>query len=60
MDLNVVGPLRSLTAVWMGVRSLRQELEGGRVELLGDREVAHGLEQWLGLSPFAREPRKVA
>ncbi|MGG5818228.1 winged helix-turn-helix transcriptional regulator [Falsiroseomonas sp. HW251] len=60
VDLNVVGPLRSLTAVWMGVRSLRQELEGGRVELLGDREVARSMEQWLGLSPFAREPRKVA
>lgn len=60
VDLNVVGPLRSMTAVWMGLASLRQEVEAGRVELLGDRQVARSMEQWLGLSPFAREPRKVA
>ncbi len=59
-DLDVVGPLRSLTAVWMGISTLRQEVESGRVELLGDRQVSRNMEQWLGLSPFAREPRKVA
>jgi len=49
-----------MTAVWMGISSIRQEVEADRMELLGDRQVEHNMEQWLGLSPFAREPRKVA
>ena len=60
VDLTVIGPLRSMTAVWMGISSIRQEVEADRMELLGDRQVEHNMEQWLGLSPFAREPRKVA
>jgi DNA-binding HxlR family transcriptional regulator len=60
VDLHVVAQLRSLTAVWMGLAVLRQEVEAGRIELLGDVQVARSMEAWLGLSPFAREPRKVA
>jgi len=60
VDLTVTGPLRSMTAVWMGLSSIRQEVEMGRMELLGDRQVERNMTQWLGLSPFAREPRKVA
>jgi DNA-binding HxlR family transcriptional regulator len=60
VDLHVIAQLRSLTAVWMGLAELRQEVEAGRIELLGDRQVARNMEKWLGLSPFAQEPRKVA
>jgi DNA-binding HxlR family transcriptional regulator len=60
VDLNIVGPLRTMTAVWMGLAGLRQEIEAGRLELLGDRQLARSMEAWLGLSVFARETRKVA
>jgi DNA-binding HxlR family transcriptional regulator len=60
VDLTVSGALRSLTAIWMGVASIRHEVEAGRLELLGDVQVARNMERWLGLSPFAKEPRRVA
>ncbi|WP_270938512.1 winged helix-turn-helix transcriptional regulator [Falsiroseomonas oryzae] len=60
VDLHVVAELRSLTAVWMGLAGLRQEVEARRIELLGDRRVASDMEKWLGLSVFARETRRVA
>jgi DNA-binding HxlR family transcriptional regulator len=60
VDLHVVAQLRSLTAVWMGLAVLRQEVEAGRIELLGDMRVARDMEKWLGLSVFARETRRVA
>jgi DNA-binding HxlR family transcriptional regulator len=60
VDLLVVGPLRSMTAVWMGLATVRQEVEAGRIELLGSRAVARDMQAWLGLSVFAGEPRRVA
>ena len=60
VDLVVMGPLRSMTAVWMGLTTVRQEVEAGRMELLGDRAVARSMQDWLGLSVFAPEPRRVA
>jgi hypothetical protein len=44
----------------LGLAGLHQEIDGGRLELLGDRQVARRMEEWLGLSVFAREPRRVA
>jgi DNA-binding HxlR family transcriptional regulator len=58
VDLLVVGSLRSMTAVWMGISGIRQEVEAGRLELLGDREIAQTMQLWLGLSPFSGEPRR--
>jgi len=55
VDLLVTGPLRSMTAVWMGVSGVRQEVEAGRIELLGDPRIARNMQAWLGLSPFAGE-----
>ncbi|HEV7268675.1 MAG TPA: helix-turn-helix domain-containing protein [Falsiroseomonas sp.] len=60
VDLVVIGPLRVMTAVWMGLTGIRQEVEAGRVELLGDMGIARSMQSWLGLSPFARELRPVA
>lgn len=55
VDLYVKSALRSLTAVWMGHSTVRREVEGGQIELIGDRALARSMQQWLGLSPFARE-----
>jgi DNA-binding HxlR family transcriptional regulator len=59
VDLLVTGSLRSMTAIWMGVSSVRKEVEARRLELLGSSELARAMQQWLGLSPFAGEPRRV-
>lgn len=59
IDLYVTSPLRTMTAIWMGVATVRAEMEAGRLELDGDPGMASSMQQWLGLSPFAREqPRR--
>ena len=60
IDLLVRSPLRTMTAVWMGVAKLRNEIDSGTIELDGDRAVAGAIQQWLGLSPFAREEARAA
>jgi DNA-binding HxlR family transcriptional regulator len=60
VDLTVIGSLRTMTAVWMGIASVHREIEAGRLELLGDVGVARSMREWLGLSVFAGEPRRVA
>ncbi|WP_028032694.1 helix-turn-helix domain-containing protein [Chelativorans sp. J32] len=59
IDLLVTGSLRSMTAVWMGLSVVRKEVEAGRLELIGDPKIARAMQQWLGLSTFAPEPRRV-
>jgi DNA-binding HxlR family transcriptional regulator len=59
VDLYVRGSLRSMTAVWMGVSTMQKEVEAGQIQLVGDREIARSMQQWLGLSPFAKEKSRV-
>ncbi len=59
IDLLVTSSLRSMTAIWMGLTVVRKEIEAGRLELDGDPNIAKAMQQWLGLSTFAPEPRKV-
>lgn len=60
IDLLVRTSLRTMTAVWMGVTTLDTETAAGRISLDGDPAIARSMRDWLGLSPFAREPRRVA
>ena len=60
VDLYVSASLRSMTAVWMGLSTLKAEIDSGKITLTGDREIASSMHQWLGLSPFAKEKRNVA
>jgi len=60
VDLLVRSPLRTMTAVWMGVARLKHELDTGTIEVDGDPALAGAIQQWLGLSPFAREQTKAA
>ena len=60
VDLYVNGPLRNMTAVWMGISTLKAEIETGNIILTGDKALAHSMHQWLGLSPFAAEKSRVA
>lgn len=59
VDLFVTADLRTMTAIWMGMDSVRSAVANGRVMLTGDRKLAADMQTWLGLSPFAKE-RKLA
>ena len=59
VDLYVSTNLRTMTAIWMGLDTVRAALASERVLLTGDRQLATDMQTWLGLSPFAKE-RKLA
>lgn len=60
VDLFVQSSLRTMTAIWMGITTVQAELDAGRLELTGDMALARSMQQWLGLSPFAKEKRQAA
>jgi len=60
VDLFVECSLRTMTAIWMGLTNVQAELDAGRLELSGDRMLARSMQQWLGLSPFAKEKNRRA
>ncbi len=60
VDLFVQSSLRTMTAIWMGISTVQAELDAGRLELSGDTTLARSMQQWLGLSPFAKEKRRAA
>ena len=47
-----------MTAIWMGVTTVAKE--AANVTLTGARDVASSMQTWLGLSPFAVEPKRAA
>jgi hypothetical protein len=49
-----------MTAIWMGLDTVRKALGEGRMELVGDQLLAKNMQTWLGLSPFAKEQKMVA
>jgi DNA-binding HxlR family transcriptional regulator len=60
IDLLIEGSLRSMTAVWMGLTDVTHEVDAGRLRVDGDPAIARAMQAWLGLSPFAKEVRRVA
>ncbi len=60
VDLFVECSLRTMTAIWMGLASVQAELDAGRLDLSGDKVLARSMQQWLGLSPFAKEKNRRA
>ena len=59
VDLYVSIDLRTMTAIWMGLDTVRAAVASKRMILTGDRRIASAMQTWLGLSPFAKE-RKLA
>jgi DNA-binding HxlR family transcriptional regulator len=59
VDLYVSTDLKTMTAIWMGIDSVRSALGAKRLMLTGDRKLASNMQTWLGLSPFAKEKRLV-
>jgi DNA-binding HxlR family transcriptional regulator len=60
IDLYVVSDLRTMTAIWMGLASVEGEVDAGRLLLTGDVALQRSMQRWLGLSPFAKEKKRVA
>jgi DNA-binding HxlR family transcriptional regulator len=58
VDLYVRASLRSMTAIWMGLASVANEIKAGNVDLIGDKDLAQSMQQWLGLSTFAKEKKR--
>jgi DNA-binding HxlR family transcriptional regulator len=59
IDLYVRAALRNMIAVWMGLSTLKSEIEAGKIELIGDKALARSMQTWLGLSAFASEKSRV-
>ncbi|AXI46318.1 transcriptional regulator [Sulfitobacter sp. SK012] len=59
VDLYVTTTLRPMTSIWMGFTTVRQELEQGTLSLDGSRTIAEKMQNWLGLSPFAAEKKRL-
>jgi len=60
VDLYVSCDLLTMTAIWMGLNTVRKALSESRIELVGDQLLAKSMQTWLGLSPFAKERKMVA
>ena len=60
VDLYVATDLRTMTAVWMGLRTVADATGSGDMRLTGDEKLQGPMQQWLGLSPFASEQKLVA
>jgi len=58
IDLYVSTDLRTMTAIWMGLTTVKKER--AKIELVGKKEISSSMQQWLGLSPFSTEPKRVA
>lgn len=57
VDLYATIDLRTMTEVWMGLRTVREAIDSGSLVLVGNREVADSMQSWLGLSPFAQQEK---
>jgi hypothetical protein len=58
VNLYVRAALRNMIAVWMGISTLKAEIEAGKIELTGDKDLARSIHNWLGLSAFAGEKNR--
>ena len=59
VDLYVSSDLKTMTAIWMGLETVRKAVHDRQVKLVGDKHLASKMQTWLGLSRFAKE-KKIA
>jgi DNA-binding HxlR family transcriptional regulator len=60
VDLLVTSSLKTMTAIWMGLKRFGDEVDAGQVRLDGDQSISRSIQLWLKLSPFAAVDRRVA
>src|SRR5690606_29130819 len=46
LDLLVRSSLHSMTAIWMGMTTVRRETENGNLSIEGDPTLAHNMQDW--------------
>lgn len=59
VDLYVTTELKPMTSIWLGLSTVRAEQKKQTLALDGDKALARRMQTWLGLSPFAVEPKRV-
>ncbi len=58
VDLFVSTDLKTMTAIWMGLQTVRESSDS--ISFDGSQKLRRTMQTWLGLSPFAREKKKVS
>lgn len=53
VDLYVTADLKAMTSAWMGMSKMSDEIDGGRITLMGDPNLVRSLSRWMRLSSFA-------
>ncbi|WP_294621535.1 helix-turn-helix domain-containing protein [uncultured Roseovarius sp.] len=57
VDLYATVDLRTMTEIWMGLRSVASAVDSDALVLVGDRVLVDNMQSWLGLSPFAAQAK---
>ena len=57
VDLYVTTDLRTMTAIWMGLTTVKKEKKN--MKLIGAKNISNSMQTWLGLSPFATQQKLV-
>ncbi|SFE65003.1 winged helix-turn-helix transcriptional regulator [Roseivivax sediminis] len=60
VDLYVSVDLRTMTEIWMGLKSVATADKDGKLTMVGHRRLAGAMQAWLGLSPFAQQKKLAA
>ncbi len=60
VDLYVSSDLRTMTEIWLGLKTVLNAKQQGHIRLTGSRELENAMQSWLGLSPFANVEKLVA
>ena len=54
VDLYVSVDLRTMTEIWMGLKTVARAVDDGRMLMTGSSDLERAMQVWLGLSPFAK------
>ncbi len=59
VDLYATVDLRTMTEIWMGLRSVQNAVDQNTLLLVGPLVLIDNMQAWLGLSPFAGQEKLV-
>lgn len=57
VDLFATVDLRTMTEIWMGLRSVAHAVDREALVLVGSSDLTRSMQTWLGLSPFAQQEK---
>ena len=60
VHIHVETDLSCMTEIWMGLTTTDAAVRDDRLTLIGDRHLAATMQQWLGLSPFAGQEKRIS